>query len=176
MFGAAPPVSLPNLPPLPGLPADIFQQAQQQQDKALNLHLQRQRAMEEATREHAKEDRLKQTSLAGEESEDEDVDKDHDDHPGSIHNENSLSPPPPMQGLSTNPLLPHVAGAGAAVLLPSAAAPSSGKKRHRSHDSQEVEEVVSSPKKHHSHRPLGLPGANIKIENRGKSLSQFSRR
>ena len=63
MCGAAPPVSLPNLPPLPGLPADIFQQAQQQQDKALNLHLQRQRAIEEATRE-AKEDRLK-TRLIG---------------------------------------------------------------------------------------------------------------
>ena len=47
MFGAAPPVSLPNLPPLPGLPADIFQQAQKQQDNALNLHLQRQRAMDE---------------------------------------------------------------------------------------------------------------------------------
>ena len=61
MFGAAPPVSLPNLPPLPGLPADIFQQAQQQQDKVLNLHLQRHRAMEEATRENAKENRLKQT-------------------------------------------------------------------------------------------------------------------
>ena len=45
-----------------------------------------------------------------------------------------------------------------------------GKKRHRSQDSEDVEEVnVSSPKKHNnsSHRPLGLPGANIKIENRG---------
>ena len=49
MFGAAPPVSLPNLPPLPGLPADIFQQAQKQQDNALNLHLQRQRAMDEVS-------------------------------------------------------------------------------------------------------------------------------
>ena len=61
MFGSAPSVSLPNLPPLPGLPADIFQQAQQQQDKVLNLHLQRHRAMEEATKENAKENRLKQT-------------------------------------------------------------------------------------------------------------------
>ena len=44
-----------------------------------------------------------------------------------------------------------------------------GKKRHRSQDSEDVEEVnVSSPKKQNSsHRPLGLPGANIKIENRG---------
>ena len=49
MFGAAPPVSLPNLPALPGLPADIFQQAQKQQDNALNLHLQRQRAMDEVS-------------------------------------------------------------------------------------------------------------------------------
>ena len=44
--GQVPPVSLPNLPPLPGIPADILAQAQQQQEKALNLHLQREKELE----------------------------------------------------------------------------------------------------------------------------------
>ena len=51
--GNVPPVSLPNLPPLPGIPADILAQAQQQQEKALNLHLQREKELE------AKESRLR---------------------------------------------------------------------------------------------------------------------
>jgi len=162
MFGAAPPVSLPNLPPLPGLPADIFQQAQKQQDNALNLHLQRQRAMDEATRQA--KDHILNTRLVGEESEDEALEGEEDtkksEYAGSTHNDNSVSPPPPMQAIT---------GAPPATGL---TAPSSGhgKKRHRSQDSEDVEEVnVSSPKKSHnsSHRPLGLPGANIKIENRG---------
>jgi len=143
MFGAAPPGSLPNLPPLPGLPTDIFQQQ----------HLQRQKAMEEAIRAHAKEDRLKQTRLIGEESEDETVEdgddakKTNDDHPRSMQNENSLSPIPTMQAISATPS-------------------SGGIKRHRSHDSEEVEEVVSPPKKHNSNRPLGLPLTSIEIGNR----------
>ena len=47
---------------------------------------------------------------------------------------------------------------------------SGGKRRHRSHDSDEVEDV-SSAKKHLSNRPLGLPSANIKIENRSNGDS-----
>jgi len=162
MFGAAPPVSLPNLPPLPGLPADIFQQAQKQQDNALNLHLQRQRAMDEATRQA--KDHILNTRLVGEESEDEALEGEEDtkksEYAGSTHNDNSISPPPPMQAITAAP--PQAA---TGLTAPSIG----GKKRHRSQDSEDVEEVnVSSPKKHNSsHRPLGLPGANIKIENRG---------
>jgi len=162
MFGAAPPVSLPNLPPLPGLPADIFQQAQKQQDNALNLHLQRQRAMDEATRQA--KDHILNTRLVGEESEDEALEGEEDtkksEYAGSTHNDNSISPPPPMQAITGAP--PQAA---TGLTAPSIG----GKKRHRSQDSEDVEEVnVSSPKKHNSsHRPLGLPGANIKIENRG---------
>jgi len=162
MFGAAPPVSLPNLPPLPGLPADIFQQAQKQQDNALNLHLQRQRAMDEATRQA--KDHILNTRLVGEESEDEALEGEEDtkksEYAGSTHNDNSVSPPPTMQAINSAP--PQAA---TGLTAPSIG----GKKRHRSQDSEDVEEVnVSSPKKHNSsHRPLGLPGANIKIENRG---------
>ena len=113
--------------------------------------------------------------LIGEESEDEEiVDEDDaknstDDRLGSMQNENSLSPPPSMPAISATQLPSQVAVLGKTVQSTSVDAPSPNyrKKRHRSHDSQEVEEVVSSPKKHHSHRPLGLPGANIKIENRG---------
>ena len=109
--------------------------------------------MEEAIRAHAKEDRLKQTRLIGEESEDETVEdgddakKTNDDHPRSMQNENSLSPIPTMQAISATPS-------------------SGGIKRHRSHDSEEVEEVVSPPKKHNSNRPLGLPLTSIEIGNR----------
>ena len=137
MYGAAPgnqlPVSLPNLPPLPGLPADILQQAQQQQDKALNLHLQRQKELE------AKDERLRG------ESDDDDTKEAVDDEDLNIGKsdggsmQNSLSPPLP---------------------------PSSGKKRHLSSDSIEPEEVPS-PKKH-AGNPLGLPGINLRIANRGK--------
>ena len=115
--------------------------------------------------------------LIGEESEDEEiVNKDDaknstDNQLGLMQNENSLSPPPSIPVISATQLLPQVAVVGEIVHSTSVDAPSSnyGKKRHRSHDSQNMEEVVSSPKKHHSHLPLGLPGANIKIENRGKS-------
>ncbi len=57
----SPPVSLPNLPNLPnlphlpGLPADILAQAQQHQDKALNLHIERQKALEAATADSLKD-------------------------------------------------------------------------------------------------------------------------
>ena len=132
----------------PRRPTEIIKEFEEEEEMA--------KAMEEAIRAHAKEDRLKQTRLIGEESEDETVEdgddakKTNDDHPRSMQNENSLSPIPTMQAISATPS-------------------SGGIKRHRSHDSQNMEEVVSSPKKHHSHLPLGLPGANIKIENRGKS-------
>ena len=143
MYGAAPPpAGLPNLPPLPGLPADILQQAQRQQDKALNLHLQRQM---EADNEAAKEDRLRgeedDTKEAVEDEEEEEVLIEKSDG-ASV--QNSLSPPP----------------------NPSAGLHSGSKKRHRSNDSIEAEEV-SSPKKPNHNNPLGLPGANIKIASRG---------
>ena len=105
--------------------------------------------------------------MVGEESEDEALEGEEDtkksEYAGSTHNDNSVSPPPPMQAITGS--APPQAATGLTV-------PSSGhaKKRHRSQDSEDVEEVnVSSPKKSHnsSHRPLGLPGANIKIENRG---------
>lgn len=139
MYGAAPPVSLPSLPPLPGLPADILQQAQQQQEKAMNLHLQKQKTAEDFAREAAKESERLRTSEddeeeAVEEEEEVVVSKKSDlTTSSSVHNDNSLSPIP-------------------------------SKKRHRSNDSDEVE--VSSPKKHQT---LGLPGVNIKMANRGKS-------
>ena len=104
--------------------------------------------------------------MVGEESEDEALEGEEDtkksEYAGSTHNDNSVSPPPTMQAITGAP--PQAATG--------LTAPSSGhgKKRHRSQDSEDVEEVnVSSPKKSHnsSHRPLGLPGANIKIENRG---------
>merc|ERR1719412_3183505 len=124
MFGAAPPMSLPNLPQLPGLPPDMFQHVQQEQDKALNLHLQCQRAMEAVAREHAKDNRLK---LIGNESENEAIDEDdaknsNEDHPGSIHNENSVSYPPSMPAMSAPPVMPQSA------TLP-IALPGSGRKR-----------------------------------------------
>ena len=165
MYGAAPPVSLPNLPPLPGLPADILQQAQQQQDRALNLHLQRQqhRAADasvnssEADRVSQKELQAKEDRLrSAEDTEDEAVDdldkkSNNEDAASSMHNDNSLSPPPPHQ-----------------------LTPSSNKKRHRSNDSEDIEEV-SSPKKHHT-GPLGLPGANIKIASRGNYNSNSNQK
>ena len=93
MYGAAPPVSLPNLPPLPGLPADILQQAQQQQEKAMNLHLQKQKSVAEDYSREAREDRLR-----SEASEDEAVEEEEEvkksDHTSSVHNDNSLSPIP----------------------------------------------------------------------------------
>jgi hypothetical protein len=151
---------MPNLPPLPGLPADILQQAQQQQDNALNLHMERQRAIEAALDKEAKEERLRseedEEELEGEgdESIKEAVDEDDNivNNGGranngdaiSVHNESSLSP---------------------AALA--AAAPPSSKKRHRSRDSEDCDEV-SSPKK--AHHTLGLPGANIKIASRGTLL------
>lgn len=164
MYGAAPPATggLPNLPPLPGLPADILQQAQQQQDKALNLHLQRQM---EAANEAAKEVRLR-----GEEDDDDDntkeaVEEDEEEEEVLIEKsdgasvQNSLSPPPTQ---------PTTVGSGGVHhnttgLLHSGL---SSKKRHRSNDSIEAEEV-SSPKKPTHNNPLGLPGANIKIASRG---------
>ena len=102
--------------------------------------------------------------MVGEESEDEALEGEEDtkksEYAGSTHNDNSISPPPPMQAITGAP--PQAA---TGLTAPSIG----GKKRHRSQDSEDVEEVnVSSPKKHNSsHRPLGLPGANIKIENRG---------
>ena len=154
MCGATAPAGLPNLPPLPGLPADILQQAQQQQDKALNLHLQRQKAMDEASKElkedimRSKEDRLRSEDTEDETVEDEEAKKSSDD--STMHNENSLSPPHGGQ----DPNGPTLSTPGAHP-----------KKRHRSNDSEEVEEV-SSPKKQ-LQNPLGIPGANFKIANRG---------
>ena len=81
-----------------------------------------------------------------------------------MHNDNSLSPPPPMQAIHAPPVPPKHPTLPTLPVAPSSVG---SKKRHRSNDSEDVEEVVSSPKKHNSHRPLGLPGANIKIENRG---------
>ena len=154
MYGAAPPAAgLPNLPPLPGLPADILQQAQQQQDKALNLHLQRQM---EAANEAAKEDRLRSedddTKEAVEDEEEEEVLIEKSDG-ASV--QNSLSPPPPS-----------ALSAAAATAGVNTGLHSGSKKRHRSNDSIEAEEV-SSPKKPTHNNPLGLPGANIKIASRG---------
>ena len=164
MYGAAPPATggLPNLPPLPGLPADILQQAQQQQDKALNLHLQRQM---EAANEAAKEVRLR-----GEEDDDDDntkeaVEEDEEEEEVLIEKsdgasvQNSLSPPPTQ---------PTTVGSGGVHHNTSGLLHSglSSKKRHRSNDSIEAEEV-SSPKKPTHNNPLGLPGANIKIASRG---------
>lgn len=63
---------------------------------------------------------------------------------GSVQNENSLSPPPQHP-----PTAGHVGA----------------KKRHRSTES--IDEIeVPSPKKP-SQNPLGLPGANIRINSRG---------
>ena len=63
---------------------------------------------------------------------------------GSVQNENSLSPPPQHP-----PTTGHIGA----------------KKRHRSTES--IDEIeVPSPKKH-SQNPLGLPGANIRINSRG---------
>ena len=72
-----------------------------------------------------------------------------------------------MQALSATRLLPQVPVTSAPI-SPSVpvAPPSSEKKRDRSENSQEMEAAVPSSKKHHSNRPLGLPGVNIKIENR----------
>ena len=65
---------------------------------------------------------------------------------GSVQNENSLSPPPQHP-----PTAGHVGA----------------KKRHRSTES--IDEIeVPSPKKP-SQNPLGLPGANIRINSRGMS-------
>ena len=163
MYGAAPPATggLPNLPPLPGLPADILQQAQQQQDKALNLHLQRQM---EAANEAAKEVRLR-----GEEDDDDDntkeaVEEDEEEEEVLIEKsdgasvQNSLSPPPTQPTTGSGGVHHNTTG-----LLHSGL---SSKKRHRSNDSIEAEEV-SSPKKPTHNNPLGLPGANIKIASRG---------
>ena len=159
MYGAAPPAAgLPNLPPLPGLPADILQQAQQQQDKALNLHLQRQM---EAANEAAKEDRLRSedddTKEAVEDEEEEEVLIENKSDGASV--QNSLSPPPPSA-------LSAAAAATAAGVHSTGLMHSGSKKRHRSNDSIEAEEV-SSPKKPTHNNPLGLPGANIKIASRG---------
>ena len=112
--------------------------------------------------------------MVGEESEDEALEGEEDtkksEYAGSTHNDNSISPPPPMQAITAAP--PQAA---TGLTAPSIGA---SKKRHRSQDSEDVEEVnVSSPKKHNSsHRPLGLPGANIKIENRGTYLVFFAKR
>merc|ERR1712223_444494 len=141
MYGASPPVSLPNLPPLPGLPADILQQAQQQQEKAMNLHLQQQKSAEDFASRVRESERLKTSEADDEEeavetAEDEepepDVKKSSENHTSILENENSLSPIP-------------------------------SKKRHRSNDSDDEVEV-SSPKKQQT---LGLPGVNIKMANRG---------
>ena len=144
MYGASPPVSLPNLPPLPGLPADILQQAQQQQEKAMNLHLQQQKSAEDFASRVRESERLKTSEADDEEeavetAEDEEpepvVKKSSENHTSILENENSLSPIP-------------------------------SKKRHRSNDSDDEVEV-SSPKKQQT---LGLPaGVNIKMANRGKS-------
>ena len=167
MYGAAPPATggLPNLPPLPGLPADILQQAQQQQDKALNLHLQRQM---EAANEAAKEVRLR-----GEEDDDDDntkeaVEEDEEEEEVLIEKsdgasvQNSLSPPPTQPTTGSGGVHHNTSG-----LLHSGL---SSKKRHRSNDSIEAEEV-SSPKKPTHNNPLGLPGANIKIASRGMCIT-----
>jgi len=141
MYGASPPVSLPNLPPLPGLPADILQQAQQQQEKAMNLHLQQQKSAEDFASRVRESERLKTSDADDEEeavetAEDEEpepvVKKSSENHTSILENENSLSPIP-------------------------------SKKRHRSNDSDDEVEV-SSPKKQQT---LGLPGVNIKMANRG---------
>lgn len=147
MYGAAPPVSLSglsNLPHLPGLPADILHQAQQHQDNALNLHLQRQKAAISESKDH---ERLR-SDMDEDDDEDDDtkeaVEADEDEtnngksDASSPHNENSMSPAPP--GVNN-------------------------RKRHRSNDSEDIEEVVSSPAKK---QPLGIPGANIKIASRGR--------
>ena len=142
MYGASPPVSLPNLPPLPGLPADILQQAQQQQEKAMNLHLQQQKSAEDFASRIRESERLKaseddeEEAVEAEDEEEPEVVKKSENHTSSasLLNENSLSPIP-------------------------------SKKRHRSNDSDDEVEV-SSPKKHQT---LGLPGVNIKMANRGKS-------
>ena len=143
MYGASPPVSLPNLPPLPGLPADILQQAQQQQEKAMNLHLQQQKSAEDFASRVRESERLKTSEADDEEeavetAEDEEpepvVKKSSENHTSILENENSLSPIP-------------------------------SKKRHRSNDSDDEVEV-SSPKKQQT---LGLPGVNIKMANRGTS-------
>ena len=110
--------------------------------------------------------RLKPTRLIGEESEDEtidDIDDDkqiNDDQPRS----RPTSPLRSMQALSATRLLPQVPVTSAPISP--VAPPSSEKKRDRSENSQEAEAAVPSSKKHHSNRLLGLPGVNIKIENR----------
>ena len=94
MYGAAPPVSLPNLPPLPGLPADILQQAQKQQEQAMNLHLQKQKSVVEDYSREAKEDRLRSEASEDEAIDTEEEVKEKSDHTSSVHNDNSLSPIP----------------------------------------------------------------------------------
>lgn len=163
--GGSPPVSLPNLP---GLPADLLQHAaaahhqQQQQDKALNMQMERQqRAIEAAAQEAAvnaavaagnrlnhdndndkDEPSRERVPSRSEQQDDEDAKEGLDEEinvernngDSSVHDTSSLSPPP-----------------------------LSSRKRHRSHDSDDLVEDVT-PKKQH---PLGLPGANIKIASRG---------
>ena len=158
MCGATAPPGLPSLPPLPGLPAEILQQAQQQQDKALNLHLQRQKAIEAEIRAD-KEDRLRSEDL--DDVEEEEAKKSTDDAASSgVHNENSLSPPPPAIG---TPASTPAVSAGNQLTSPVA----NGKKRHRSNDSEEIEEMSSPKKPHQNANPLGIPGVNFKIANRG---------